>query len=126
MKNGQKLVRLLLLAPIAGIAAGASAALQAGEFLKFSPVPSNVAYALVLLVGLSVGLLVRGVQEGLLTSVLITIIGTITLFLAIYLPNVEIVATAPELILRSVWWGALSIFFLTIIGIVVGRILSGE
>lgn len=126
MKNDQKLVRLLLLVPVAGIATGASAALQAGEFLEFSPVPSNVAYALVLLVGLSVGLLVRGVQEGLLTSVLITIIGTITLFLAIYLPNVEIVATAPELILRSVWWGALSIFFLTIIGIVVGRILSGE
>jgi hypothetical protein len=56
----------------------------------------------------------------------ITFVGAITIFLALYLPNVEVVATAPELILRSVWWGALSTFFLTIIGMVVGRILSGE
>lgn len=121
-----KLIRWLILALAAGIAAGASSALQAGELLGFSPVPSNIAYALVALVGLSVGFLVRGVQEGLIMAISITVVGTVTLFLAIYLPNVEIAATAPELILRSVWWGALSTFFLTIIGMVVGRILSGE
>ncbi len=121
-----KLIRWLILALVAGIAAGASSALQAGELLDFSPVPGNIAYALVALVGLSVGFLVRGVQEGLIMAISITVVGTITLFLAIYLPNVEIAATAPELILRSVWWGALSTFFLTIIGMVVGRILSGE
>lgn len=126
MKAPQKLARLVILILVAGIAAGASSALQAGEFLEFSPVHSNIAYALVLLIGFSVGLLVKGVQEGLLTSLFITVIGTITLFLAIYLPNVEITATAPELILRSVWWGALTIFFLTLIGIFVGRIFSGE
>ncbi len=121
-----KLIRWLTLALVAGIAAGASSALQAGELLDFSPVPGNIAYALIALVGLSVGFLVREVQEGLIMAISITVVGTITLFLAIYLPNVEIAATAPELILRSVWWGALSTFFLTIIGMVVGRILSGE
>lgn len=126
MKGLQNLARLLVLILIAGMAAGASSALQAGEFLEFSPVHSNIAYALILLIGFSVGLLVKGVQEGLLTSIFITVIGTITLFLAIYLPNIEITATAPELILRSVWWGALTIFFLTLIGIFVGRIFSGE
>ncbi len=126
MKALHNLVRVGLLILAAGVAAGASSALQSGEFLEFSPVPSNIAYALVLLTGFSVGLLVKGVQEGLLTSLCVTVVGTITLFLAIYIANVEITATAPELILRSVWWGALSIFFLTMIGIFVGRILSGE
>lgn len=126
MGRPRELVRLLFLALGAGIAAGASSALQAGEFLQFSPVPSNVAYALVLLVGISVGLLVKGVQEGLLMSIVIMVIGTVTLFLSVYVPNIEIAATAPELILRSVWWGALSVFFLTLIGIFVGRIFSGE
>lgn len=121
-----KLIRWLTLALVAGIAAGASSALKAGELLDFSPVPGNIAYALIALVGLSVGFLVREVQEGLIMAISITVVGTITLFLAIYLPNVEIAATAPELILGSVWWGALSTFFLTIIGMVVGRILSGE
>ncbi len=121
-----KLLRWLILALAAGIAAGASSALQTQELLDFSFVPGNIAYVLVALVGVSVGLLVRGVQEGLLMALAITLVGTVTLFLAIYLPNVEIAATAPEFILRSVWWGALSIFFLTIIGMVVGRILSGE
>ncbi len=121
-----KFLRWLALALAAGIAAGASSALQTQELLDFSFVSGNIAYALVALVGLSVGFLVRGVQEGLLMALSITLVGTITLFLAIYLPNVEIAATAPELILRSVWWGALSMFFLTIIGMVVGRILSGE
>ncbi len=121
-----KLLRWLVLALTAGVAAGASSALQAGEFLKFSPVSNNISYALVALVGLSIGLLVREVQEGLIMALSITLVGAITIFLALYLPNVEVVATAPELILRSVWWGALSTFFLTIIGMVVGRILSGE
>jgi hypothetical protein len=119
-------VRAFLLALVAGVAAGASSALQAGEFLEFSPVPSSVAYVLVLLVGISMGLLVKGVQEGLLTGILITVVGTVTLFLAVYLPNMEIVTTAPELILRSIWWGAMTVFFLTLIGIFVGRIFSGE
>lgn len=121
-----KFIRWLLLALTAGIAAGASSALQTHELFDFSPVPGNIAYALLALVGFSVGLLVREVQEGLFLALSITLVGTITLFLAIYLPNVEIAATAPELLFRSVWWGALSIFFLTIIGIVAGRILSGE
>lgn len=121
-----RLLRGLLLALVAGVAAGASAALQTQELSGFSPVPGSVAYALVALVGIGVGLLVRGVQEGLIMAISVTIVGTLTLFLAIYLPNIEIAATAPELILRSVWWGAVSTFFLTILGIVVGRILSGE
>ncbi len=121
-----KLLRWLILALVAGIAAGASSALQTNELIDFSPVPGNVAHVLVALVGMSVGLLVRTIQEGLIMAISITAVGTITLFLAIYLPNVEIAATAPELILRSVWWGAVSTFFLTIIGMVVGRILSGE
>ncbi len=126
MGRVREFVRLLVIACVAGVAAGASSALRAGEFLEFSPVPSSIAYVLVLLVGLSVGLLVKGVEEGLLLGISITLIGTITLFLALYLPNVEIASTAPELILRSVWQGALTIFFLTLIGIVVGRIFSGE
>jgi len=121
-----KLLRWLVLALMAGVAAGASSALQAEEFLKFSPVSSSISYVLVALVGFSIGLLVREVQEGLIMALSITLVGVITIFLALYLPNVEIVATAPELILRSVWWGGLSTFFLTIIGMVVGRILSGE
>lgn len=121
-----KFIRWLVLALAAGIAAGASSALHTKELLDFSLVSGNVTYALIALVGLSVGLLVRGVQEGLLMVLTITLVGTITLFLAIYLPNVEIAATTPELILGSVWWGIFSIFFLTIIGMVVGQILSGE
>lgn len=126
MERLVKLGRLLSIVLVAGIAAGASSALQAGEFLEFAPVPSNAAYALVLLVGISVGLLVKGIQEGLLMSIVITVIGTVTLFLSVYVPNREIAATAPELILRSIWWGALSVFFLTLLGIFVGRIFSGE
>lgn len=117
-------VRLLALGLAGGIAAGASAALQAEEFLKFSPVPSNVTYLLLVLIGLGAGFLVKGVQEGLLTGIGVALIGTLTLFLSLYLPNIEI--GLPELILRSVWWGGLTIFFLTLIGIFVGRILSGE
>ncbi len=126
MRRGREFVRLFVIALVAGVAAGASSALQAGEFLEFSPVPSSIAYMLVLLVGLSVGLLVKGMQEGLLLGILITIISTGTLFLAVYLPNIEIATTAPELILRSMWWGGMSVFFLTLIGIFVGRIFSGE
>ncbi len=126
MKKIRNLISLSVLTLAAGVAAGSSSALQAREFLEFSPVNNNIAYALVLLIGVSVGLLVKGVQEGLLASILVTLIGTITLFLAVYLPNVEIAATAPELILHSVWQGALTIFFLTLIGIFVGRIFSGE
>jgi hypothetical protein len=118
------LVRALALGVVAGVAAGAGAALQAEEFLHFSPVPGTVVYALIVSVGLGVGFLVKGVQEGLLMGILVAIIGTATLFLALYLPNIEI--GVPELILRSVWWGALTIFFLTLLGIVVGRIVSGE
>ncbi|GBC75960.1 hypothetical protein HRbin07_00152 [bacterium HR07] len=119
-----RLVRMLALGVAGGIAAGASAALQAEEFLQFSPVPGNAAYVLILLTGMGVGLLVKGVQEGLLLGVLVGITGTITLFFSLYLPNIEI--GVPELILRSVWWGALTIFFLTLIGIFVARIFSGE
>lgn len=121
-----KLLRWLMLALGAGIAAGASAALHTKELFDFSVVPGNVVYALIALVGLSVGFLVRGVQEGLIMALSITLVGTITLFLALYLPNVEIAATAPELLLQSVWIGAFSIFLLTIVGMVVGRILAGE
>jgi len=121
-----KFIRWLLITLSAGIAGGASSALLSEELINFSLVPDSIAYALIVLVGLSVGFLVKKVQEGLLMALSVTLVSTIALFLAIYLPNVEIVATAPELILRSVWWGALSTFFLTIIGIVVGRILSGE
>ena len=121
-----KFIRWLLITLSAGIAGGASSALLSEELINFSLVPDGIAYALIVLVGLSVGFLVKKVQEGLLMALSVTLVSTIALFLAIYLPNVEIVATAPELILRSVWWGALSTFFLTIIGIVVGRILSGE
>ena len=118
-----KLLRWLTLALAAGIAAGASAALQSEEFLNFSPVPGSVVYLLLLLIGLGTGFLVKSVQEGLLMSLLILAIGSITLFLALYVPNIEIV---PEFILGSVWWGALTIFLLTLIGIFVGRIVSGE
>lgn len=117
-------VRLLALGIVGGVAAGASAALQAEEFLKFSPVPSAVTHLLLVLIGLGAGFLVKGVQEGLLTGIGVALIGTITLFLSLYLPNIEI--GLPELILRSVWWGGLTIFFLTLIGIFVGRIFSGE
>lgn len=119
-----KALRLLALGIVGGVAAGASAALQAEEFLKFSPVPSTVTYLLLVLIGLGAGFLVKGVQEGLLTGIGVALIGTITLFLSLYLPNIEI--GLPELILRSVWWGGLTIFFLTLIGIFVGRIFSGE
>ncbi|MEM4414324.1 MAG: hypothetical protein QXD59_08615 [Candidatus Caldarchaeum sp.] len=115
---------MLALGIVGGVAAGASAALQAEEFLKFSPVPSTVTHLLLVLIGLGAGFLVKGVQEGLLTGIGVALIGTITLFLSLYLPNIEI--GLPELILRSVWWGGLTIFFLTLIGIFVGRIFSGE
>ncbi|MCL6642698.1 MAG: hypothetical protein K6T71_05190 [Candidatus Bipolaricaulota bacterium] len=121
-----KFLRWLVLALVAGIAAGASAALQSSELLKFSLVPALFAYMLIVLAGLSAGLLVQGVQEGLRLALSITLVGAITLFLALYLPNREVVAAAPELILRSVWWGALTIFVLTLIGIIVARIFSGE
>lgn len=116
--------RLALVGLVGGIAAGASAALQAEEFLKFSPVPSTVAYLLLVLIGLGAGFLVKGVQEGLVTGIGVALIGTATLFLSLYLPNIEI--GIPEFILRSVWVGGLTIFFLTLIGIMVGRIFSGE
>ncbi len=121
-----KFLRGLALALFAGIAAGISAALQTEELRNFSVVPGSIAYGLIALVGLGVGMLVKGVQEGLIMALSLTLVGTVTLMLALYLPNVEIVATAPELILRSIWLGALSIFLLTTIGMVVGRILSGE
>ncbi|MCX8103208.1 MAG: hypothetical protein N3E42_02025 [Candidatus Bipolaricaulota bacterium] len=120
----RKVVRLLILGIAGGIAAGASAALLAEEFLLFSPVPSNLAYVLLVLIGLGMGFLVKGMQEGLLLGVVVALMGTITLFLSLYWPNIEI--GIPEFILRSVWWGGLTIFFLTLIGIFVGRIFSGE
>jgi hypothetical protein len=121
-----KFLRWLALALVAGIAAGASAALQSSELLKFSLVPALFAYALTVLVGVSAGLLVKGVQEGLMMALSITFVGAITLFLALYLPTREVAAAAPELILRSVWWGTLTIFVLMLIGIIVARIFSGE
>jgi hypothetical protein len=121
-----KFLRWLALALVAGIAAGASAALHSNELLKFSLVPALPTYVLIVLAGLSAGLLVKGVQEGLGLALSVTVVGAITLFLALYLPNREVVAAAPELILSSVWWGALTIFVLTLIGIIVARIFSGE
>jgi len=121
-----KFLRWLALALVAGIAAGASAALQSGELLKFSPVPALLAYVLIFLVGLSAGFLVKKFQEGLRLALSVTLVGAITLWAALYLPNREVVAAAPELILSSVWWGALTIFVLTLIGIIVARIFSGE
>ncbi len=121
-----KAVRLLALGIGGGIAAGASQALQTKEFLLFSPVPNSVSYGMIFLVGVSVGFLVKRVQDGLLMGILIAVLGTATLFLSLYLPNIEIAASAPELILGSVWLGGLTIFFLTLIGIFVGRIFSGE
>jgi hypothetical protein len=121
-----KVLRWLALALFAGVTAGISAALQTEELRHFSPVPTLVASGLIAVVGVGVGMVVKGVQEGLMMALAIALVGTVTLVLALSLPNVEVVAAAPELILRSVWLGAILILLLTIIGMVVGRILSGE
>jgi hypothetical protein len=121
-----KVLRWLALVLFAGVTAGISAALQTEELRNFSPVPTLVASGLIAVVGVGVGMVVKGVQEGLMMALAIALVGTVTLVLALSLPNVEVVAAAPELILRSVWLGAILILLLTIIGMVVGRILSGE
>jgi hypothetical protein len=121
-----KVLRWLALALFAGVTAGISAALQTEELRNFSPVPTLVASGLIAAVGVGVGMVVKGVHEGLMMALAIALVGTVTLVLALSLPNVEVVAAAPELILRSVWLGAILILLLTIIGMVVGRILSGE
>jgi hypothetical protein len=121
-----KVLRWLALALFARVTAGISAALQTEELRNFSPVPTLVASGLIAVVGVGVGMVVKGVQEGLMMALAIALVGTVTLVLALSLPNVEVVAAAPELILRSVWLGAILILLLTIIGMVVGRILSGE
>jgi len=121
-----KVLRWFALALFAGVTAGISAALQTEELRNFSPVPTLVASGLIAVVGVGVGMVVKGVQEGLMMALAIALVGTVTLVLALSLPNVEVVAAAPELILRSVWLGAILILLLTIIGMVVGRILSGE
>jgi len=94
-----KVLRWLALALFAGVTAGISAALQTEELRNFSPVPTLVASGLIAVVGVGVGMVVKGVQEGLMMALAIALVGTVTLVLALSLPNVEVVAAAPELIL---------------------------
>lgn len=126
LRKAQEMLHSLLIIIVAGVAAGAALALQTEELLKFAPVPSNVAYVISLLVGFSVGMLTKGMREGILLGLFVTLIGTGVLFLALYLPNIEIVLEVPEPILRSTALGGLFMLALTMIGIFLGRALGGE